>query len=130
MMVFAVTVILAAMLGTGAVLFFFNPSINQYHFYPVCLFHQVTGLYCPGCGATRSLYALLHGNVAAALHDNALIIVTLAICLGWLARLTFKKIRGEAIAFHLPPKFLYTFLVVAIVFGVLRNLPAFHSLSP
>ena len=27
-----------------------------------CPLHDLTGLYCPGCGGTRSLTALLHGK--------------------------------------------------------------------
>ncbi|MEY2693731.1 MAG: hypothetical protein RL142_79 [Actinomycetota bacterium] len=38
-----------------------------------CLFHAATGLLCPGCGTTRSLTALLHGDVATALAFNPLI---------------------------------------------------------
>ena len=38
--------------------------------YPVCPFHAMTGLWCPGCGMTRATYALLDGNLAAAFSAN------------------------------------------------------------
>ena len=68
-------VLAAAVLGSGAVLFFFNPGTHG--FYPVCLFHKLTGLNCPGCGGTRAAYQLLHGHLLNALRDNALFILTL-----------------------------------------------------
>src|SRR5215472_13657034 len=71
----AVVFALMALAGC-VVLYFFNPT--SYHFYPVCQFHQLTGLHCPGCGATRALYALLHGDLVTALHDNALFVALLA----------------------------------------------------
>ena len=35
-----------------------------------CLFHQFTGLSCPGCGTQRALFALLHGHPLAAWHST------------------------------------------------------------
>ena len=29
---------------------------------PPCLFYRVSGLYCPGCGGTRAIRALLEGD--------------------------------------------------------------------
>ena len=58
--IFAAIVLGAAALGAMAVIFFFDPVKNN--FYPVCQFHRLTGLNCPGCGATRALFALLHGH--------------------------------------------------------------------
>lgn len=31
-------------------------------FLPKCSFHEVTGLYCPGCGGTRALFAFVRGH--------------------------------------------------------------------
>ena len=88
-------------LSSVAVLFFFNPS--QSSFYPVCLFHQTTGLLCPGCGSLRALHQLLHGNLAAAFHFNALLISSLPI-LAWLSiRLALDRLHSD-LRFSLHPK--------------------------
>jgi hypothetical protein len=126
--IFACMVFGFAIAGAGAFVFFFNPATHG--FYPVCLFHKLTGLNCPGCGATRSLYALLHGNFPLALRDNALFVFTLAALAlrgAWFA--TKKKSRKAAGNF-IEPEFLWAFLIVALAFGVLRNLAAFSFLSP
>ena len=118
----------ATALGTGTVLYSFNPSTNG--FYPVCGFHELTGLYCPGCGGTRAAYELLHGNLVQALRDNALFVLLLPALGGRGAWLAIRKIRNRPVAGFLTPRLSWTSLVVAIVFTVLRNLPAFSFLSP
>ncbi|HEU6447639.1 MAG TPA: DUF2752 domain-containing protein [Verrucomicrobiae bacterium] len=125
---FSVMVSGAAILGVTTILFFFNPSTH--HFYPVCMFHKTTGLNCPGCGGTRAFYALLHGHFAAAIRDNALCVLLLAASPFWVGWIAVKKLRGEEVRFDIPPKVSWTFLVVAIIFSVLRNLPEFSFLSP
>ena len=125
---FAVVVLMAAVLGSGAVLFFFDPA--KHGFYPVCLFHSLTGLNCPGCGATRAAYQLLHGHLLRALHNNALFVLMLAGLAARSAWLVMQKIRNRPAAFVAPPKALWAFLVIALVFTTLRNLPAFAWLSP
>jgi hypothetical protein len=125
---FAGAVLGFAILCALAVVFFFNPNANG--FYPVCQFHRLTGLNCPGCGATRALYALLHGNFLPALKDNALFVFSLGALAIWSARFVWRKARNQPAAIHLPPKILWAFLAVAIVFTILRNLPAFSFLSP
>lgn len=126
--VFTGVVLGLTFLGAGAVIFFFNPSTHG--FYPVCEFHELTGLNCPGCGGTRSAYALLHGHFERALKDNALFVLLLpamALRGAWLAG---KKYHGKPVGELIPVKALWLLLVVAMVFTVLRNLPAFAFLSP
>jgi len=40
-----------------------------------CLFEAMFDLECPGCGLTRALQALLHGDLAAAWARNPLVFV-------------------------------------------------------
>ncbi len=125
---FAGVIVAVMVLGIAAVVFFFNPSTHK--IYPTCQFHQLTGWNCPGCGMTRALYALLHGNFSVALHDNVLLVFALA---GLAVRGTWfgvKRFRRQSPGEFFPVKFLWPLLIVALVFAVLRNLPAFAFLSP
>jgi hypothetical protein len=48
----------------------FVPAVAR--FVPACPFHALTGLPCPGCGATRALVALAQGDVVRAIGWNPL----------------------------------------------------------
>jgi hypothetical protein len=106
--------VLAAAAGVGVVLFFFDPATTM--LYPRCLFHEMTGLWCPGCGTTRALHLLLHGNLAAAFRFNALSMSMVPVA-GYLI------VRGDAST--LKPAWIWLLLVVIVAFGVLRNIPAY-----
>jgi hypothetical protein len=126
--VFASAITVFTAVAGAAVLFFFDPT--KHSFYPVCQFHLLTGLYCPGCGATRASYQLLHGNILTALRDNALFVL----CLPALAARGIwywnRQRHGQPVRFFIPPGALWIFLAVALIFVVLRNLPAFSFLAP
>jgi hypothetical protein len=44
---------------------------------PVCVFKALLGTECFGCGMTRALSALLHGDIASALAYNRLVLFAL-----------------------------------------------------
>ncbi|HEY5041953.1 MAG TPA: DUF2752 domain-containing protein [Verrucomicrobiae bacterium] len=125
---FAGIILAATVFGGAAVLFFFNPATH--HFFPVCQFHRLTGLNCPGCGGTRAAYALLHGEFSTALRDNALFVgglIFLALRGLWFAA---AKSRRRSVVEFFPARCLWALLIIAVVFTVLRNVPAFAFLSP
>lgn len=39
-----------------------------------CLFHFLTGAYCPGCGGTRAVKALLRGDVLRSVYYHPLVL--------------------------------------------------------
>jgi hypothetical protein len=57
---------------------------------PDCPFKQATGLDCPGCGMTRALRAVAHGDLGTAAGQNLLLVVALPVLLvawgAWMAR--------------------------------------------
>ena len=115
------TLWLGALAALGLLaLFFFDPS--RYHFYPVCVFHQTTGLLCPGCGSLRALHQLLHGHIQAALRYNALLVISIPVALGIVAASAIRKFKAQPNPTH-TWFWVVSFLLLGLVFGVWRNLP-------
>lgn len=77
------------LLVVAALLLLFPP--DRYGFYPQCPIFAATGLLCPGCGGTRALAALLHGDVQAAWKWNALIVSLLPFAGVWAVLRTCRK---------------------------------------
>ncbi|HUB68467.1 MAG TPA: DUF2752 domain-containing protein [Candidatus Methylacidiphilales bacterium] len=128
---------LAACACGGSATFLFLVDPNRYAVYPPCLLYQMTGIYCAGCGATRALHALLHGNLMAALHDNVLLTCALPV-LAWMAlpRLAQAWRENRWPEIRLEGRYLARIalwvVVVAAGFMALRNLPGwpFELLRP
>ena len=105
-----------------AVLLLVPPGSPHAKWLPKCMFHQLTGLYCPGCGATRALSAMLHGDVGASLHNNLLLFPLLASIAFMIVKPGITLKRPVAI----------TILAVVLLFTILRNIPVapFTYLAP
>ena len=97
-----------------------------------CLFYELTGLYCPGCGSGRAALALLHGRVGEAFGHNALAMLFLPPCAYFLLR---EYLRFVFPGLGLRPTALpawagWASAIPILAFWVLRNLPAFAFLAP
>lgn len=120
---------LAAAAGVW-VLRHYDPNVAGNPF-PPCPFYVLTGHYCIGCGLTRALHALVHGDIARAFHMNPLAMTTLPLMplmvawsSGWQPRLLQPLMR-----IVLEPKL---WLVLLPAFWIARNLPwyPFTLLAP
>ena len=93
---------------------------------PACPSRTLLGVYCPGCGSTRALHALLHGELYAALRYNPLMVSFLPLILYLLAAEAARTVLGK----ELPPVFrsrvwIWTVFALIVVYAVFRNLSAF-----
>jgi uncharacterized protein DUF2752 len=114
-------VLLALGLTATTLLFCFDPSSHD--FYPTCLFHKATGMYCPGCGSLRALHQLLHGHISTAFHFNPLLVLSLPLC-GWLGGLyCFRMIHHRTARARVSPKWIWIGLAIILAFSIWRNLP-------
>lgn len=94
-----------------------------------CLFYEITGYYCPGCGITRLLFSLLKLDFYQAFRYNPLIFILIIITvIYWLVKFILKKFMN--ISIEIPNYVYYILLVIVIIFGILRNIPMFDFLSP
>ena len=113
-------------LGGLALVYSVNPNTTHI---PLCPLHAMTGLNCPLCGATRATYALLHGDLITALHDNALYLVSIPfLLLAWLRWL--EQTRSGGTARPVSRRALIAVVVLSAVFMLVRNLPVGSWLSP
>ena len=100
--------ILSIMLAESRFLYYHSPKDTKWL---ICIIYALTGYYCPGCGAGRACYCILH----------------LALCAcQWLFT------GRESISRQIPMWILWTILAVILIYGVLRNVNAypFVLLSP
>jgi len=112
----------ATLAAAAIYLFIFEPGKSG--FFLVCPFRALTGFTCPGCGSTRGLHRLLHGDVIAAFELNPLLILSLPFLLYALMRYTNAAVRGRQLKRHqLNPRFIWVLFVVIISFWVFRNTP-------
>jgi hypothetical protein len=103
------------------VLFLFDPA--HHAFYPVCMFHRVTGLQCPGCGGLRAAHHLLHGEVLTAFRYNPLVVLAAPVAALLLARRWWQRPRTGAPPLRAHARWAWGLLTLLLVFWVVRNLP-------
>lgn len=92
--------------------------------FPPCMFRAFTGWHCIGCGMTRMLHALAHGDVPRAFAMNPLAMLLLCLTpllaawkLGWR-----PAAMRQLIALLSQPRF---WLVLLPAYWIARNLPWF-----
>ena len=98
---------------------------------PPCPFYALTGIWCPGCGSTRCLHALVHLDLPGAMAMNPLLVVSILPMLVLAlhgAGLWPAKLGGLVRLFARP----IPWMVVIFVYWIARNLPwhPFNLLAP
>ena len=95
----------------------------HFHAYIPCLFHKVTGLYCPGCGITRMIVSMFKGEFYQAFRYNMVMFVLFPFFIFFIVDYLFSVIRKKDALFRkIPSIILYILIGILILFAVLRNI--------
>ena len=118
----------AALAAALVLLYRVNPAEGGV--YPVCLFHYLTGLHCPGCGTLRALHQLVHAQLSAALAMNPLAVCMLPILVvAGVWQYALKRVRPASSPLPrrrlLPFNWIWLLLIAIVAFGILRNIPVY-----
>ena len=123
-----VVVIWSLLIAGAAYLFFFEPGKSG--FFPACPFRFLTGFTCPGCGTTRALHQILHGNFVTAFTLNPLLLLAIPFILFALLRYSVIVMRGGVPRHNvLPASYIYGIFFVILSFWIFRNTPFYPFVS-
>jgi len=118
------TTILAP-LGLSLLYFYYDPTGSN-PFFPSCFFKELTTLNCPGCGATRSLYSLLHLDIMQALAYNPFFVIVLPYLIYSLVGMLYTMWTGKRGPGYRMPSWTSKCLLFAIIaYWILRNIDVF-----
>lgn len=98
-------------------------QINYQFFLLPCLFYKITGLFCPGCGGTRSVHALMDGNLIASIRYNPIVLYGVFIYIWYMISNTIEYVSKHKIKIGMKYHDIYLWigLVLLILFCLIRN---------
>lgn len=123
---------LAAIVGTFY-LRAVDPNVPGH--YPGCPSQLLLGIDCPGCGGMRGTYDLLHGDLVGMADDNILLVVAIPLAIVAFAVWGFRSWTGrkppvDVVRQSRNARLWIWVLVVALLFGVVRNFVPFLGAGP
>lgn len=89
-----------------------------------CIFLELTGYYCPGCGGTRACAALFRGEIVRSFLCHPVVVYTAAVFAWYMISHTLEYLTRGRLAVGMRYRDLYLYLAAAIILiqWVVRNL--------
>lgn len=91
-----------------------------------CMVHMIFGIYCPGCGGTRAVIALLHGDLLRSAWYHPFVMYTVMMYAWFMLSHTLEKLHVPLIrGMKFREWILYGMLVMIALNFVLKNVLLF-----
>lgn len=114
--------LLFLIIGSIGVFIYFQwvlPNVKM----PPCIIYTYFGFYCPGCGGTRAISALLEGNIFLSLWYHPLVLYTLVIFGGFMLTQTLERLHvGKIKGWKFHGWHMYGALIVMTGNFIIKNL--------
>lgn len=87
-----------------------------------CLFHLITGFYCPGCGGTRAVKFLIRGQILKSIQYHPLVFYAAAVILAEFATYGLSRLLHKP-EIHLKRynQLIYLGIAVILINWILKN---------
>lgn len=89
-----------------------------------CIFWELTGYYCPGCGGTRACAVLFRGEIVRSFLCHPVVVYTAVVFAWYMISHTIEYLTRGRLAVGMRYRDLYLYLAAAIILiqWVVRNL--------
>ena len=92
--------------------------------YIPCIFREITGLKCPGCGIAHCLFALINFHFKEAFYQNQLVCIYLPFLISYYIYKSYLYIydKKDKILVKIPNYVVVCIIIITLLYGVIRNL--------
>ena len=111
-----------AVAGVGVCYLYFWLAPRYPILAPGCIMSRLLHLYCPGCGGTRAVAALLRGDLLTSLRANPLVLWGGILAVMQYVRVVRALVRRDPFACTIPTWSWVSVIVLALGLFVVRNL--------
>ena len=101
--------------------YFFNKYTG---IYIPCIFHEITGYKCPGCGITHLVFALLKLNFKEAFTSNPLVFIYMPFIIVYFVYYDYLYVyqKKDKIICKIPNWVWIILIIITLGYGVVRNM--------
>lgn len=90
-------------------------KIDLIDYTPPCVLHEVTGFYCPGCGGTRAIFALVRGDFLRSLFLHPFVPYAIIIGGWFMISQTIELVSRGRFKIGLHFRMIYVWIGLALV---------------
>ena len=98
--------------------------------FPTCLLYRFTGTYCPGCGGTRAVWYLFHGDLLRTFIYHPIVFYVARVGGWFMVSQTIERLSRHKLAIGLKyhDNYLWAAIIIVVVNCIIKNvlLFAFH----